>query len=306
MKNQYAGDQNDYVKFGLLRALCGTELRPFVAWMLTPDDTRTDGRRRDYLNDPRWQDHDPSLHEALNGIGASGQPDVATLERTVPLPGASFFREIVPDFVTERRQWSQDLASQGHDLVFFDPDNGFEIKSKPIGRIGSSKFVAWAEVEATVKNGQSALVYQHYPRVPRPQFAADLLEQIARRTGCETAVAFHTAHVLFLLAVAPRHRQALERGIARVEEKWDEHERISIQRLEQPLCERHAPEGAIMSLPRERVEALALDLPASDRAHLALRLLESLEDGVDDPADGERAWVEEIRHRLDDYKAGLV
>ena len=230
MKNQYAGDQNDYVKFGLLRALCGAELRPFVAWMLTPDDDRGDGRRRDYAADPRWRDHDPELHEALEGVASLKKPTVAALERVLPLPDATFFADLVPDSREERAEWSraERSAAAGHDLVFFDPDNGFQVSSKPIGRRGSSKYVAWSEVETAFAGGHSVLVYQHHRRVPRQQLASDLLAEVSRRTGCKTAVAFHTAHVLFLLAAAPRHRPAVERGIARVAGNWAE--RISIQR----------------------------------------------------------------------------
>ena len=61
-----------------------------------------------------------------------------------------------------------------------------------------------------------------------------------------------------------------------------------------------------MSLTREKLEAEALGLPASDRANLALRLLRSLDDEADDAADYERAWDDEIRRRLDDYRADRV
>lgn len=65
-----------------------------------------------------------------------------------------------------------------------------------------------------------------------------------------------------------------------------------------------------MSLPLEQLEAEALDLPARDRARLAHRLiasLDALEDtGEADPAEVERAWEEEIRRRLEEYRSGAV
>lgn len=64
-----------------------------------------------------------------------------------------------------------------------------------------------------------------------------------------------------------------------------------------------------MSLPLERLEAEALELPARERARLAHRLIASL-DAVDtaeeDPAEVERAWEEEIHRRLQEYRSGAV
>lgn len=45
MKNQYFGDINDYLKYGLLRVIAKkTGLRVAVCWMPTPDDGHTDGK----------------------------------------------------------------------------------------------------------------------------------------------------------------------------------------------------------------------------------------------------------------------
>lgn len=62
-----------------------------------------------------------------------------------------------------------------------------------------------------------------------------------------------------------------------------------------------------MSRPLEHLEVEALDLPASERARLAQRLLASLDDGeAEDPREVDRAWEEEIRLRLKAYHAGNV
>ncbi len=62
-----------------------------------------------------------------------------------------------------------------------------------------------------------------------------------------------------------------------------------------------------MSVARERIEAEALELPSSERAALAHRLIASLdEDGDDDPTEVELAWEEEIQRRLDEYRRGDV
>ncbi len=222
MKDQYAGDENDYVKFGLLRALCGRRLSVFVAWMLTPDDGRTDGRRLAYLERREvWRAHDPPLFDTLQRLVARRARTVAALERRLPLPRAKFHPALVPTTRAERQRWWISLleSARGRDLVFFDPDNGLEVKSAPAGSRQFRKYLAWEEVTAAAAEGHSVLIYQHYRREARGRQAARLLSQLRERTGYAVA-GFHTAHVLFLLATAPAHRAALEPGLARIEAKW--------------------------------------------------------------------------------------
>jgi putative addiction module component (TIGR02574 family) len=60
-----------------------------------------------------------------------------------------------------------------------------------------------------------------------------------------------------------------------------------------------------MSLPLDQLEAEALELPVGDRARLATRLLESLDDEAEeDPADVEEAWLNEAERRYQRYLAG--
>ncbi len=61
-----------------------------------------------------------------------------------------------------------------------------------------------------------------------------------------------------------------------------------------------------MDLSPQQIEAGAMDLPPSERAHLARRLIQSLDEEVEDPTEVERAWEAEIRRRLDEYRAGKV
>jgi putative addiction module component (TIGR02574 family) len=60
-----------------------------------------------------------------------------------------------------------------------------------------------------------------------------------------------------------------------------------------------------MSLPVEKLEAEALDLPQRERARLAQRLIASLEtEPTEDLAQIEAALEEEIQIRLADYRSG--
>lgn len=52
----------------------------------------------------------------------------------------------------------------------------------------------------------------------------------------------------------------------------------------------------------EQLESAALHLPRSDRARLAERLLASL----DEDAEIELAWAEEVRRRVEEVRSGAV
>lgn len=58
----------------------------------------------------------------------------------------------------------------------------------------------------------------------------------------------------------------------------------------------------LMPMTREELEARARQLPREERARLAETLISSL----DDEAEVERAWDEEIRRRLQELDAGSV
>src|SRR5438552_3458945 len=71
----------------------------------------------------------------------------------------------------------------GVDLIFFDPDNGIEIKSKPRGRKSSSKFLYWDEIAQAHRPGRSVLIYQHYVRQKREEFTDRLGRELKDITG---------------------------------------------------------------------------------------------------------------------------
>lgn len=146
MKNQYFGDQNDYIKYGLLRSLLGScDLRLLVVWMLTPDDGGPDGNKTSYLSqEEEWGKNDPVLFEKLSHfIEEQHSRDVKNIEGSDLLPRTSYFSEVVPVKSEYRDEWFQGLMSElaDTDIVFFDPDNGLEVKSCPYGSANSDKYL---------------------------------------------------------------------------------------------------------------------------------------------------------------------
>ncbi len=225
MKNQYFGDINDYRKYGLLRAIVRcSRLRLLVAWMLTPDDGSTDGKFISYLENPaKWAHHDPILFQGLKGLVDSARQRVVSMIESSELLGqAGYFSLIVPDAATERSQWFKSLEEEVklYDFVFLDPDNGLEVKSRPYGAKNSSKFLYWREVEALWSSGKSLLIYQHFVREKRVTFIQRMLEALKSATPESFVEAFSTPHVMFLMALQPKHHSLHAEIVEAVQERW--------------------------------------------------------------------------------------
>ncbi|MCK6557035.1 addiction module protein [Candidatus Binatia bacterium] len=54
------------------------------------------------------------------------------------------------------------------------------------------------------------------------------------------------------------------------------------------------------------IEGDALELPAEDRARLAVRLLASLEETVESPEEIEKLWIVEAERRFRELRDGVV
>ena len=223
MKNQYVGDVNDYRKYGLLRAVGRAGLTIRVAWMLTPNDDRTDGKRTIYLDDPhKWRDCDHELYDQLRAWVSRKQRDVRLIEQSHLLPKAQFFSDCVPDDAAGRARYAEALVSgaEGAEVVFLDPDNGVEVRSRPYGRKYSSKYVYWREVQALADAGRSVLVYQHYPRKPHAQLAQQLGEKLAECGRFSRVVTIDAKSVLYLLGGQAAHWPRMASCLAEVRTRW--------------------------------------------------------------------------------------
>ena len=156
MKNQYFGDFYDYYKYGLLRQLSSHgQLSTAICWMLTKDDSRRDGHRIDYLNDPEsWRKFDPAVFNQLRlQVLERKVRNVEGIQNSGLLPNSSFYSDSLTDDPNERREYFNGFLdfARGAGLVFFDPDNGIEINSVKYGKRHSSKYIYWTEIEVTVQ-----------------------------------------------------------------------------------------------------------------------------------------------------------
>ena len=229
MKNQYFGDINDYHKYALLRALLkGGKIKLLVAWMLTNDDNGPDGNKRRFLKNvkKKWRELDPDLFDFLLALHDSrSEPNVSLIEKTRKiLPNTSFYSKNVEDGIDARVDWQKGLmkAAFGTDLVFLDPDNGFEVKSKGIGNKGSSKYVYWEEIQPLFWDaGKSLLIYQHGRRVNYEKTVKETFSELYKLTNSPLIMCFCSGQVLFFLVTQTRHYARFRMRISLFIRKWE-------------------------------------------------------------------------------------
>jgi hypothetical protein len=225
MKNPYFGDINDFRKYGLLRTLQRvSRLSVGVCWFLTRDDGGTDGGLRKYLNEPqRWRRYDPELYDKLQRLLKGGTwRSVSHAREWGLIPDAAYFEALLADNLASRALYFQGaLRTLGHcDLVFVDPDNGIEVPGTRLGALGSSKYVYWSELKAIYANGQSILVYQHFPRVVRERFVPFLADRLSEELQASSVFAFSTAHAVFFLVQQPKHTHSFAGAATEVHQQW--------------------------------------------------------------------------------------
>jgi hypothetical protein len=214
VKDQYVGDINDFFKYAFLRGVEGQLSAPLlVCWMATSDDGGTDGRKRAYLNErERYRAIDAALFDGLELLVATPLLDIAAVEGSGLLSTASFFPQRLGDAKSARSQYFETLWAElvAGSIVFFDPDNGLEIRSTAKGRRASSKFLFLDEMETAGADSRSVVVYQHFGRVQRDPFARSQLKRIGDVLPHHDLLALVGSHIAFLVASSIPHTSGLE------------------------------------------------------------------------------------------------
>lgn len=230
MKNQYVGDINDYVKYSIIRHLVDATHQQLatVCWLLTDDDQGTDGSLRAYLSSPdRYRAFDPDVFDALARV-SPGIYGVASIEEAGLIAGADYFSRVLGDSPEARRDYFDQLwlLVRNGSLIFFDPDNGLEIKSVPKGRRNSAKYLYMDELSVALERGNSVVTYQHFPRQAREPYIAKRLEEIRALTSEHDVFAIRTTRVAYLIAAAPQDQLGLIEAARSVVDRWGGHIRL--------------------------------------------------------------------------------
>lgn len=230
MQNKYAGDIGDYVKFAILRALMpGYQLG--LAWWLYPDENHNkDGQHIGYLNNQQiWRHLDPLVFDHLKSLVDRGDRRVRALESELLLPGARYFADSMPTGGSAparrlaRLAWLGRLrtAMEACDLIFLDPDNGFETQGFDLGGARAGKSVALSELRFLNRPARTLLVYHHQTRMRGGhEFELEHWGQRLRTSGFVQVDALRasaiSARAFFLLNGSPDLRERA----AKVAERW--------------------------------------------------------------------------------------
>lgn len=201
--------------------------------MLTPDDERSDGNKRAYLdeeNEGSWRDFDPNLYDLLQrtvsnkalkkrGLEKPTEQDLRGVENKGLIGGTEqenlshYIHTKVPRDRSSRLQFReecmQELASAS--LIFYDPDNGIEVKSCPKGRKDSIKFIYLDELAEAYTSKKSIIVYQHFPRMRHDEVIENKRQELSERLSGAKIWAYETSDVVFFLAAQPHHSHLAEK-----------------------------------------------------------------------------------------------
>ena len=255
MQDRYVGDLGDFGKYGLLKALCstsvsasGTNLSLGVVWYLVPDEGHNDdGKFVQYLvpsarNQELFRICDPPLYDVLGGIVRSGQRSVASVKELDVLPPGTKYYDTPLTFdglsgsgagLRRRRAELRSSWLEGAleytalcDLVFMDPDNGFEVKVGTYQNRGP-KYTFFDELIPFCDRGQSLVVYHHMSRQgSSTQQVRERLAQIVDRLGREAfALLYHrgSARAFFVVPIE-EHKEALRsRADEFLDSPWSRH-----------------------------------------------------------------------------------
>lgn len=191
--------------------------------MLTSDDGRRDGTNVSYLNNPKkWRQFDPQLFDSLHR--AMMEDAHRCIFRAIELdiiPGATFYTDVLKRSIAERGLYFERCLQmmRDRDVIFFDPDNGLEVASTPIGKPGSTKFLYLNELESAYERGHSVLLYQHFSRQKRDSFIDEKGIVIGQRLKASVK-AFRSGNVVFFLCAQRRHEALLDESSGVIRKKW--------------------------------------------------------------------------------------
>lgn len=185
MRDQYAGDVSDMLKFAFLRALAGADRTLGIAWYYAPgDDGREDGRHLEWRDEPAWRMVDAELHA---GLAALSERSVVALEKAAIWSGRTLFHhESVPSRPA-RAAWAAGMRAALADaaIVFLDPDNGLGDET--------TKHATFLEVRLLRKPGR-AIAFITFPgrSMPHDRLVRHLHERLRVEAGAESVVTLRT------------------------------------------------------------------------------------------------------------------
>lgn len=179
MQNRYVGDIGDFGKYGLLKSAFSTkQLRLGVNWYLTDpnelkETSRNDGQYTEY---EELKNCDVDLYNTLQSLIKENKRTIEEVENRniFPKDNTIFYNNQlsfngvsgIEARSKKRKDWEESglQVLKDSQVVFFDPDNGLEVKSHSKTSIKGIKYVFYGEVVRYYEKQKSLIIYQHWDK----------------------------------------------------------------------------------------------------------------------------------------------
>lgn len=228
MQERYLGDSHDFLKYALLRHLGKSlDLRIGVNWHLTTPDQvdrpgNNDGEKRHHLKGGVWRDADSELFEKIGKFDTAADRKLSNVAMWGILPpDTCYYAAQVP--ADGRGSWHQNAIAelQPADLIFLDPDNGFEVGSMTART--RPKYSLFSEAADYVAAGKSVVAIQFARQCDPIQRALDIRSKLVSLVGspadCPVIRGRVAPNLLFFSIVSGANRDQWRRALLDFEMK---------------------------------------------------------------------------------------
>ncbi|MBB5538473.1 hypothetical protein [Rhizobium giardinii] len=216
MQERYLGDSHDYAKYSLLRHL-GNVLggRVGLNWYLTRHDQvdklgNNDGEKRHHVTSKTWRGWEIDLLRQLQPLQTPSERRLSRVAELGVLPQDTiYFDDYVPQL--DRAIWhrtGRELLKSA-DIVFLDPDNGFEVPSAT-GRT-RPKYALYSEAIDFLNDNKIVVAIQFARQcapVERALTVRSRLSALAERDIKTPIIRARLAPNLLFVTLAPQEREA--------------------------------------------------------------------------------------------------
>lgn len=225
MKLQYLGDSKDSFKWDYHDYLLSEMGYPKfnIALMMTPDDGDNDGNLHPTLFPARSQIidfcHDIRLKRYIGSINEAVACIKDLPEKTSALYDVSFHKGATYFTNENRNGYFSDFKNSVNQLVFLDPDNGFEPEKSL-----NEKHVRYADITQILEqlSDESVVsVFQHHRRKKFPDDFSRIKERI--ETGYTTAIYWHS----LMFVTISKSEDAINRVI-KANEKYSDDKPVTV------------------------------------------------------------------------------
>lgn len=221
MQERYLGDSHDYAKYALLRHLSGAlSARIGLNWYLTHSALvdkagNNDGEKRHHFASRKWAGWEGELLEQLAPLQLFADRQLSNFYQLGILPSETVYFD-VPVATSDRSVWHQSARSalSGADLIFIDPDNGFEVLS--MTQRTKPKYALYSEVTDFLSDNKIVVAIQFARQCDPALRALAVRQRLSLLVGRDIRIPVIRARMapnLLFVTIAPEGLEASVAGV---------------------------------------------------------------------------------------------